>query len=189
MSQVDAVELLQPENELERQLLQDPSFQKGLYWGVPRFGHPEGKVIFHIREVLDNVEKIPNLDELDRRRLRLVTFAHDTFKYLEHKGSPRDWTRHHAIYAQKFLANYTDDRVVLDITRMHDEAYYSWRTIKLFMKPEKGNARLQNLLDQIGEHIQLYYLFFKCDTQTGDKNQTPLKWFEATIPRIEVVVF
>ena len=35
--------------------------------------------------------------------------------------------------------------------------------------------------------LQLYYLFFKCDTQTGDKTQAPLKWFEREVPGIEVM--
>jgi hypothetical protein len=44
---------------------------------------------------------------------------------------------------------------------------------------------LEELLRRVGGFIQLYYLFFKCDTQTGDKNQASLKWFEQKNPGIE----
>ena len=36
-------------------------------------------------------------------------------------------------------------------------------------------------------NMQLYYLFFKCDTSTGDKNPAPMKWFEKTMKGIDVV--
>jgi hypothetical protein len=38
----------------------------------------------------------------------------------------------------------------------------------------------------MGPDIQLYYQFFKCDTQTGDKTQAPLRFFEALVPNIQV---
>ncbi|MBN8527534.1 MAG: hypothetical protein J0M02_19550, partial [Planctomycetes bacterium] len=40
---------------------------------------------------------------------------------------------------------------------------------------------LESLLERMNYCLQLYYLFFKCDTQSGDKTQAPLKWFEKTI--------
>ncbi|MDV7390303.1 hypothetical protein RZS08_03065, partial [Arthrospira platensis SPKY1] len=50
---------LQPETDLERQLILHPEFREGLLWGVPRYGHPEGEIYKHIREVLDNIERLP----------------------------------------------------------------------------------------------------------------------------------
>ena len=49
--------------------------------------------------------------------------------------------------------------------------------------------RLQKLLKTLDDRLQLYYLFFKCDTATGDKNQAPLKWFEQAIPNIDIKNF
>ncbi len=180
--------LLRPETDLERRMLAAPEFRKGLLWGEPRFGHPEGKVLFHIREVLDNVDRIPGLTKDQRRQLRLVTLAHDTFKYAEDRSQPRDWTKHHGLLARRFLEKYTDDPAVLDITEMHDDAYYAW----LAQKHEEfgaGNPHksLTALLARTGHCLQLYYLFFKCDTQTGDKTQAPLKWFERSVPGINPV--
>ncbi|HQU57624.1 MAG TPA: HD domain-containing protein [Saprospiraceae bacterium] len=182
---LDMEAYLKLETEAERRLLTDPTFYEGLNWGVPRFGHPEGEVYKHVREVLDNIGRLATT-EIIRRRLRLIALAHDTFKYLEDKRFPRDWSKHHGVYARRFLEQYTDDQAILDITELHDEAYYAWRLQFLYHEPRAGEDRLQHLLDVMGDNLQIYYLFFKCDTQTGDKNQAPLKWFESTVKGIEV---
>lgn len=184
----EAVALLKPETELEEAFLKDEDFLAGLFWGKPRFGHPEGEVVYHIREVLDNVDKL-DIDAEMRRRLRIITFVHDTFKHVEDRSIPRDWSRHHAALACKFLAKYTDEKVLLDVTALHDEAYYAWRAIHLYDKEESGEQRMKDLLDTVGEGLQLFYLFFKCDTQTGDKVQAPVRWFEETVKNIEIVKF
>lgn len=184
----EVIDLLQPETDLERSFLEDQDFLKGLYWGKPRFGHPEGEVLYHIREVLDNVEKL-DIDAEMRRRLRVITFVHDTFKNLEDRNRPRDWSRHHAALARNFLANYTDEKILLEVTLRHDDAYYAWRAIHLYDKAESGKRRLRELLTAVGNDLQLFYLFFKCDTQTGDKVQAPVRWFEETVPGIEAVYF
>ncbi len=177
---------LRPETSLEQQLIQIPEFVKGLSWGVPRYGHPEGEVYKHVREVLDNIDRLA-LQEKSRQRLRLVAFAHDTFKYMEDKSVPRDWTKHHGACARRFMERYTDDRLVLDLIEHHDEAYYSWRCIHLLKQPTEGTTRLNKLLEVFGKDLQMYYIFFKCDTQTGDKNQAPVKWFESIVKAIELV--
>lgn len=179
--------LLRPESVLEQQLLELPDFQHGLQWGEPRFGHPEGKVILHIREVLDNIDLLKNLPDDWRSRLRLIAFVHDTFKYAEDRSHPRDWNRHHGLIARRFLETFTSDATVLDIIETHDDAYYAWLVQKHEQfRLDNHHKALENLLPRIGHCIQLYYLFFKCDTQTGDKTQAPLKWFEQIVPGIEV---
>ena len=186
IDEVGLESVLQPETPLERMLLRDPEFRKGLNWGVPRFGHPEGEVYKHIREVLDNIERL-DINRDDREKLRLITFAHDSFKHLEDKSYPRDWSKHHGVYARRFIEKFTDDPLVLKIVELHDEAYYAWRHKHLYHQHVEGDERLQRLLDAMGDGLQLYYLFFKVDTQTGDKNQAPLKWFEMEVEDIDVV--
>jgi len=181
-------ELLQPESTLEQQILADPEFVQGLDWGTPRYGHPEGQIYKHIREVLDNIDALSVARE-EREKLRLIAFVHDTFKYKEHKGHPRDWSRHHAIYARKFLEKYTNDRGLLTITEWHDEAYYCWCTQFLYHKPAQAGQRLQKLIDRLDDALQLYYYFFVSDTRTGDKNLAPLRWFERAVPSIETANF
>ena len=180
--------ILQPETDLEHRFLADPDFRKGLFYGKPRYGHPEGQVLYHIPEVLANVDKLDISTEV-RRQLRIITFVHDTFKYIEDKGHPRDWSKHHSVYARKFLEKFTQEEALLTVTELHDEAYYAWRLQALYNAPEKSKERLQFLLDKLQDNLQLYYLFFKCDTQTGDKIQTPVRWLEQTVEGIDIVVF
>ena len=176
----DIVALLQPETPLERQLLRDEVFLEGLLWGKPRFGHPEGTVLQHVREVLDNIDRLPVGDSV-RERLRLIAFAHDTFKYSEKTEYPRDWSKHHGVLARQYMQQFTEDEGVLKVLQWHDEAFYSWRCIHVYLSPDKGWQRLRRLLERIGDDLQLYYYFFKCDTETGDKNQEPLRWFEEVV--------
>lgn len=180
--------VINPETELERLLLSDEEVVNGLLWGTPRFGHPEGAVWLHVWEVLDNVELVSQRmgDPRLREQLRLVSILHDTFKYQEEKIRPRrNWDLHHANIARRFAEKYIDDTAVLDVIELHDEAFYAWR--ERFRDPERSQWRLNRLFDRLGEGIQLFYLFFKCDTQTGDKIQAPVAWFEETCPAIEAL--
>ncbi|NJL76182.1 MAG: HD domain-containing protein [Saprospiraceae bacterium] len=185
----EAFVVLKPENELELLFLDRIDFLMGLDWGVPRYGHPEGKIMYHIWEVLENIDCIPNLQPDQRMRLRVIAFVHDTFKYNEPRNRPRDWSKHHSVLAREFLAQFTEDTASLLITELHDEAYYAWQAFKLYRKPHKSAIRKQTLLERVGEYLQLYYLFFICDTKTGDKIQAPVHWFETTTEEIEVVRF
>ncbi len=181
---------IQPENTLERALLLHPELQAGLFWGEPRYGHPEGKVLYHIPEVLANIEALDTeLTPLMRERLRLIALTHDSFKYREDKSEPRDWSRHHGILAQQFMAAHTDDQAVLEVLATHDEAYYAWRLEAIEHRHQDALRRLEALLHRIGDALQLYYLFFKCDTRTGDKIQAPIKWFEQKVEGIQIIPF
>jgi hypothetical protein len=42
-------------------------------------------------------------------------------------------------------------------------------------------------LEKMENSLQLFYLFFKCDTLTGDKTLAPLTWFEEHVTGIELV--
>ena len=188
--EIEALDLLKPETDLEQGFLNCDDFRQGLDWGIPRYGHPEGKVLYHVREVLDNVDKIEGLPGVCREKLRLITFTHDTFKYKEDKTTrPRNWLKHHGMLARKYLEKYFEDEAILDIIELHDEAYYCWRMLHLYDQQEAGQKRLDQLLLKMKDQLQLYYLFFKCDTQTGDKIQSPVKWFEQAIGDIDVVAF
>jgi len=181
--------LLRPETDLERRLLSAPEIQEGMLWGKPRFGHPEGKVVFHVAEVLENIEKL-NLNPSDRELLRLIAFVHDSFKYQEESFEhPRKWEQNHAHIARVFMEQYSNDKFTLNLIEYHDSAYFAWRNIFLYQQTEKGFERIEMIKECFKERFQLFYLFFKCDTRTGDKNQAPLKWFEAAFYEIEKVSF
>ena len=53
----------------------------------------------------------------------------------------------------------------------------------------ESDRRMRLLRKRVGAYWQLYYLFFKCDTCTGDKNPAPLHWFERHVKDIQVVQF
>lgn len=182
---LDFKTIIRPETEFENLLIATPEFQKGYDWGMPRFGHPEGKVGLHVREVLDNIEVL-ELDPSTRRSLRLVALAHDTFKFQEFKFGKR-W-RHHGLLARDFMERYLMDSALLDIIELHDEAFYVWRAFTLEGKMEEAHLRLKNLIEKIGDHLPLYFLFYKCDTKTGDKVQAPLFWFEELMREMGVIV-
>ena len=190
LTDTDILDWLKPETDLERQLALHPDVKAGLGWGEPRYGHPEGKVLYHIPEIFVNINRLtPPLSKNEREQLRLITLLHDAFKYIEDKGYPRDWSRHHSILARQFSEAFITDKIILDIIELHDEAYYCWRLDVLEDEPEQAKARFQALLKRIGYCLQLYYIFFKCDTRTGDKTQAPVKWFEKKELPIQKVTF
>jgi hypothetical protein len=179
MTEQEILNLLQPETELERRLILEPAMLEGLVWGKPRSGHPEGKVVYHIADVFENIRRVsPPLSSKPLQQMRLIALLHDSFKYVESRQYPRDWTQHHGILARQFAEKFIDDAVVLDIIELHDEAYYCWRLAVLEDEVEQSDARFEWILDRCGYCFQLYYTFFRCDTATGDKTQAPVKWFE-----------
>jgi hypothetical protein len=182
--------LLQPETALERHWLTLPDFRYGLLWGEPRFGHPEGQIALHICEVFDNINRIIGLDLQTRLQLRQIALTHDTFKYAEDRSRPRDWTKHHGLIARRFLESYTTDSVVLDVTETHDDAFYAWLASRQEeTTPDKQGKTIQHLYQKVGYCMQVYYMFFKCDTLTGDKTLAPIKWFEKNITDVKPIEF
>jgi hypothetical protein len=184
---VDLIAELRPETDLELLLLDQDEVQIGMLWGVPRYGHPEGEVYKHVRDVFDNIDKL-NISLVERAFLRIIAIMHDAFKYQEDKSLPRNWRRHHAVLARDFMRNFTDDQLLLNFIQYHDEAYYIWRDKAVFKETDRAVRRMQHLLEKIDGHNQLYYLFFKCDSETGDKNKAPILWVEANFPGISPVV-
>ncbi len=174
--------LIQPETTLERLILQAPELRKGLLWGKPRKGHPEGKVLYHVKEVLENVDRLTTSATM-REQLRLITIIHDSFKYQEVIDFPRDWSKHHAVLARQFAEQYISDQAVLDVIEWHDDAYYCWRAFANHQSVELSGYCTNKLFKKLGENLELYFLFFKCDTQTGDKTQVPLRWFEDKVKK------
>lgn len=185
-NKVDLVQALGLETDFEHELIRDPHIVEGMFWGEPRYGHPEGEVYKHVTEVLANIDKLEVSKEI-RAKLRIIALTHDTFKFQESKNHPRNWNQHHAVLARRFMERFTENQILLNIIQNHDEIYYIWRDTVVYKQPERAEARMERLLDRLrGEH-QLYYLFFKCDTMTGDKNPAPIKWVEENFPDIDPV--
>ena len=175
---------IKPENDLERLIIRDPEFIEGAQWGKARGGHPEGKVIFHIEEVLANVDKYANKENRDD--LRLISIIHDTFKNKVDTSKDRSGENHHAMIARRFAEKYITNPIVLDIIELHDEAYNAWCVFQRDAKKEekaKGRAiKLVNRLDKLDMNaLDLFLTFYKCDSETCDKEQDSVKWFDDLI--------
>lgn len=168
--------IIKPETTLESVIISDPLFVLGASWGVPRRGHPEGQVIYHIEEVLNNVDKYS--EGSTREKLRLIALTHDTFKFKVDETKARSGENHHAMIARRFAETYIDDAQVLDVIELHDEAYNAWvkgRNSDWL----KAEARLNALIDRLGDTLPLYRVFYRCDNETGNKRQDNYIWFES----------
>jgi hypothetical protein len=73
------------------------------------------------------------------------------------------------------MEQYTDNQQILNLIELHDEAYYIWKSGDEL----RQKNRVERLFNRLGDDLQLFYAFFKCDTQTGDKTQVPISWFES----------
>lgn len=182
MEKNEIKELLKPETELEKMIVNDPEFIEGADYGKPRSGHPEGKVVYHIREVLDNVEKYSN--ESNRKDLRLIALIHDTFKHKVDQNKPKVGMNHHAMIARKFAEKFIQiPKDILDIIELHDEAYNAWQQGGRKGNWYKAQERAESLLARLDtdERVDLYLAFYKCDNLTGDKEQDNFIWFNDLI--------
>lgn len=168
-------QLILPESELEQRIISDPEFIRGTEFGEPRPGHPEGKVLYHISSVLQNISKYSNPQ--NRSSLRLVGLAHDTFKYKVNSSAPKTGENHHGMIARRFLERFVQEENVLIITEMHDHAYNAWRMIAK-RGESVAEAQAKFIINQLKDNVELYLLFYKCDNETGDKSPIPYQWFE-----------
>jgi hypothetical protein len=175
---------LHPYNQTEAALMSCPEWQKGLYFGRPRSGHPEGMVLYHLQEVLYNISLIDAfIDEHTHDRLRFIALVHDNFKYaaLYRSGQKIPPQYHHAYLARQFASRFTQDQQLLNVIEWHDHVFHIWRKGKQSGNWQEAERELYALAQSLGDALQLFYLFFKCDTRTGDKTQQPLHWFEACL--------
>jgi HD domain len=173
------------EGPLERRIVGDERWRAGAAWGWPRPGHPEGDVATHVRDVLDNLDRL-GLAPDARRKLRLVALLHDAFKREVNRARPRTGDNHHAVIARRFAEGLTDDEDVLELIELHDEAYNAWLIGRRRGDWARAERRARDLIDRLGDRIGLYLAFFRADNATGDKDREPLRWFEAlaaSVPR------
>lgn len=157
----------------------DNRFRIGCEYGKPRSGHPEGKVIFHIQEVLENIDRYSPLNSspFDRQDLRLVGLVHDTFKYLVDTKRPKVGENHHGMMARKFAEEFFEIPRVLETIELHDEAYNSWQIGNRRGNWKKAEERAGKLVKRLSEDIDFYLTFYNCDNQTGNKSPENYHWF------------
>jgi len=175
-------QLVKPENGIETAIVNHADFIEGCSYGKPRSGHPEGKVVYHVKEVLDNIDKFYG-DDPDRTNLRFIALVHDTFKHKVDRNKPKVGANHHGTIARVFAQQFTQDHTLLSIIERHDEAYNAWsqggRKGNWYKAEERANKLIQGLLIEGG--LGLYIKFYKCDNLTGDKEQDNYDWFISLI--------
>ena len=178
MNKQEIKTIIKPENGIEEAIINNDDFIEGCFYGKVRSGHPEGKIIYHIKEVLENIDKFYPEDN-DREELRLITILHDTFKHKINNDKQRSGENHHGMLARRFAEKYPIKNHVLIIIQRHDDAYNSWqkggRHDNWYEAERSANQLIQGLL--IEGCLDLYVKFFHCDNATGDKEQENYNWF------------
>ena len=178
MNKQEIKKLLVPENGIETAICDDIEFVAGCNYGRPRSGHPEGKVIYHVKEVLENIDRFYDNDD-DRSDLRFIALVHDTFKHKVDQTKPKHGANHHGTIARVFAQKFRNDTELLKIIELHDEAYNSWsqghRKNKWYKAEERANKLIHGLL--LEGSLDLYVKFYECDNRTGDKSQENFEWF------------
>ena len=169
------------ETDVERAIAADPEWQRGIEWGSPRRGHPEGAVKAHIGHVLENVEREATSPE-ERRRLRLAALVHDTFKFKAPEGSASVGSPgHHGSLAAEFLARVVDDPEVVEVVRWHDEGFAAW--LGLRRDRRRAEERVRALAVRLGPALPLFLRFFRADNATARKSPASVEWFESVVGR------
>ena len=161
-----------PETALERELTADPMLLRGLVWGRPRPGHPEGTVGHHVRDILSAIS-----EPSGRRRaeLRFLALVHDAFKYRVRPDAGYAPGNDHAVLARRFAERYTRDPRLLETLELHDAAYYIWRT-----RTNDGCVTLHALLARVPD-LDLFLRFVELDNSTEGKDPRPLAWLRAAV--------
>lgn len=166
---------LKADSELLARIKTDERYQANLDWGQPRRGHPEGTVRAHIRELEDNLDRLRSrLLATEIEQLQVLIHVHDTFKADAESGTPILHPRSHASLARSFLAEFTDNPVLLAIVQYHDEPFALWR--QFVQRGHCSCERFQNLLTTIGDW-HLFGAFLLIDGCTPGKGSETLAWF------------
>lgn len=171
------------ETRLERSIAADPEWLLGVEWGQPRPGHPEGKVVLHIRNVLHNIDRFCS-NSKDRTKLRLIGLIHDTFKYKRVQTNSNSLLRQsHGYWARVFAERYINDVDILEVTELHDEAYKVFLLLSQTDSRETAQRQAIELIRRLDHNLDLFMQFYLCDSRTGDKSTAHYEWFRDQIEK------
>lgn len=169
----------EPETDLERALAEDPALLRGLAWGTPRPGHPEGAVGAHVADLLRRVEA-SGATGRRRSELRLLALVHDSMKHDVDPHRPRTGENHHAQRARRLLERYTDDERLLGIVELHDRPYALWRRVRRTGRADR--RALEAMLARVPD-LDLFAAFVGLDSSTAGKDPAPLAWLRDELRR------
>jgi hypothetical protein len=176
VDRVDAFQLIpgfEPETEFERRVARDPEMRRGLAWGEPRAGHPEGPVGTHVSHLLEALERSGESGER-RELLRFIVLVHDSFKSQVRERLPRVGENHHAMRARRFAERFIDDERVLATIELHDRPYALWR--KMHRRGKVDERGFRRMMKRIPDP-ELFLRFIELDASTEGKRPEPVEWF------------
>jgi len=159
--------------QYREKILLNPDWQRGVLFGKGRPGHPEGSIIFHIRDVLYNIAQLSEITEAEKESLELIALLHDSFKDPQISGE-----KSHASVAYEFARDQMEisDETILEIIKKHDIAYKIWRS-----GGKDKKIKMESFIKELGDDLSLYYLFFKCDNNVDGKSFESIQFFESLI--------
>jgi HD domain len=169
----------EPETELERAVTADPVLLRGLAWGKPRTGHPEGPVGAHVADLLATIDHWGERGA-KRTELRFIALVHDALKYAVRDWLPKAGENHHAKRARRFAERYTDDERLLATIELHDRPYALWRRMRRF--GGLGERAFARMLERIPDR-ELFARFVELDASTEGKRQAPIHWMRRALAR------
>ena len=180
----DLISGFEPENALETALAADPALIRGLGWGRPRAGHPEGRVGCHVADLLTGIERSGASGRL-RGDLRVVALVHDSLKCEERDWLPHVGPNHHAVRARRLAERYTNDERVLAAIEHHDRPYHLWRRMRRlpFRHTPRLNERAVDRLVGRVPDLELFARFVQLDASTEGKDPRPPRWFGDELAR------
>lgn len=165
--------------EIVHRILADPRYRVNIEYGEPRAGHPEGKVKFHIADLVANLEKLaPRLSEEQYWKLKFLIHVHDTFKANAVPNAPIESPQSHASLAREFASEFTQEADLLAMIQFHDLNHALWKQFA-----ETGSydlKRFSRLLDTIIDW-DLFILFLIIDGSTQGKDPDKVRWFIAEV--------
>lgn len=172
------VEGFEAEDDRERRLAEDPELIRGLSWGKPRPGHPEGAVGAHVAALLRTIDAWGGRGAR-RTELRFLALVHDALKFRVKNWLPRKGENHHAMRARRFAEAYTGDERLLAAVELHDRPYGVWRSARRKGR-EPDRAALEPILQRIPD-LELFLRFLELDGSTEGKNPEPVEWVRSAL--------
>jgi hypothetical protein len=175
----DLIQDFEPQTDLERRIAEDPVILRGLAWGEPRAGHPEGSVGRHVADLLATIDEWGE-EEPRRGELRFVSLIHDSLKYKVRDWLPRTGPNHHASRARRVAETYTEDERLLATIELHDRPYGLWR--KLRKSGELDEAGFRAMVERLPD-LGLFVRFVELDGSTEGKRPEPIEWLRGELAR------
>jgi hypothetical protein len=160
-------------------MLRHPELRRGLAWGRPGKGHPEGSVGAYVDHLLETVDAWSERGERSEEP-RFIALVHDSLKYRVQHWRPRTGENHHAMRARRLAELYTDDERLLGAIEQHDRPYGLWRKLK--RTGRRNDDAFERMLGRIPD-VDLFVRFGELDGSTEGKRPEPLDWLKDALRR------